>query len=31
MLASLLVVCGGGLTVAAIGVGLYFFLKDREK
>ncbi len=27
----LLVVCGGGLTLTAIGVGLYFFLKDREK
>jgi hypothetical protein len=31
MVGGLLIVCGGGLTVAAIGVGLYFFLKDREK
>ncbi len=30
MIASVLVVCGGGLTIAAIGAGLYFYLKDRE-
>ncbi len=30
MMAMLLVVCGAGLTLAAVGVGLYFFLKDRE-
>jgi hypothetical protein len=30
LLALLLIVCGG-LTVAAIGVGLYFFLKERER
>ena len=31
LLVLLLAVCGGGLTLAAIGVGLYFFLKDKEK
>ncbi len=29
-MAMLLIVCGVGLTLAAIGVGLHFFLKDRE-
>ena len=31
LIALLIAVCGGGLTLAAIGVGLYFFLKDKEK
>ena len=26
-----LVVCGGGLLVTAVGLALYFFLRDREK
>ena len=31
MIAAGLVVCGGGVTLAAVVIGLYFFLKDREK
>ena len=27
----LLIVCGGGVTVIAVGAALYFFLRDREK
>ncbi len=30
-LSFLLVICGGGVTVAAVGAAVYFFLRDREK
>ena len=31
MVATGLIVCGGGATLAAVVVGLYFFFRDREK
>ena len=31
MIVTGLIVCGGGVTLAAVVVGLYFFMKEREK